>query len=684
MEFNQPLLRAPSIPKLSKKNISSSVLRGTSAASSPISGSKQAIKLKSSTFKFRSRRIKVEGLQPVQNERRIQAEGIQPVQNDQSVVNAYIPSIASSLRQTNEILVEIQKQLSLDFKNRITQESEILKSAKKQKEASRRGREEKSLETVGKIGKNITSAFTKVAKPVKGIFSKIAEFFQLVLTGIVVNAAFDWLKNEENRKKIGRIFTFLAENWKIFAGILVGGLALRVLYKVVRVVRGIGRLLQFLRILPRNRIGGTLTGAGAQSGAQRGGGLFRNVAGQRRGNVDVTRTVETRTLSRRSRLGGTIKYDRQFDVIRRQKGIINKALQGVEVNAKIMGRRILRSIGMGFGQKSILKSFLKFARPILKRIPIIGVLMDFALSVALGEDPGRAAFGAIGAGLLAAIGTFIGGPIGTFLGGIAGDFAGRKLYDVFFRGKKKDPALEQMSKEGDPKKYKDGGVIPFMKGGDTPASYLSGMLKGPSHAQGGVPVIAEGNEYVVNKIDSSKFRPVLDNINYDGGRSWSDFSDGVGIQEKLFKEQFAVNDEFATALQDFRDMFVESAQKQKRYLSGTSESDQRKQPFLGSVISLFGAGYSDTGSGGGDGKGRDMRQSITPKPVSRNIGKNEGKKGLIELPPIVMNSGPDDIELPTFTDRNEKIPTISSHDSSNEYLNVALNYYQVQGFRFGD
>ena len=177
MEFNQPLLRAPSIPKLSKKNISSSVLRGTSATSSPISGSKQAIKLKSSTFKFRSRKIKVEGLQPFQN--------------DQSVDNAYAPSIASSLRQTNEILVEIQKQLSLDFKNRIAQESEILKSAKKQKEASRRGREEKSLETVGKIGKNITSAFTKATKPVKGIFSKIAEFFQLVLTGIVVNAAFD-------------------------------------------------------------------------------------------------------------------------------------------------------------------------------------------------------------------------------------------------------------------------------------------------------------------------------------------------------------------------------------------------------------------------------------------------------------------------------------------------------------
>jgi hypothetical protein len=36
-------------------------------------------------------------------------------------------------------------------------------------------------------------------------------------------------------------------------------------------------------------------------------------------------------------------------------------------------------------------------RPILKRLPIIGALIDFGFLVALGEDPGRAAFRAIGA-----------------------------------------------------------------------------------------------------------------------------------------------------------------------------------------------------------------------------------------------------------------------------------------------
>jgi hypothetical protein len=82
----------------------------------------------------------------------------------------------------------------------------------------------------------------------------------------------------------------------------------------------------------------------------------------------------------------------------------------------------MKSLGMGPGAKTMQKSILKFARPILKRIPFVGALLDFALSVALGEDPGRAAFGAIGAGLLGAIGTFLGGPLGTFIGGFAGDW----------------------------------------------------------------------------------------------------------------------------------------------------------------------------------------------------------------------------------------------------------------------
>ena len=87
---------------------------------------------------------------------------------------------------------------------------------------------------------------------------------------------------------------------------------------------------------------------------------------------------------------------------------------------------------------------LSQVRPFLKRIPlpVVGALVDFGLSVALGESPGRAAFRAIGAGLLGAVGAaagtvvpVAGNFIGGLLGGMAGDAIGGVLYDMFFNGK---------------------------------------------------------------------------------------------------------------------------------------------------------------------------------------------------------------------------------------------------------
>ena len=101
----------------------------------------------------------------------------------------------------------------------------------------------------------------------------------------------------------------------------------------------------------------------------------------------------------------------------------------------------------GTGAKGILSS----VRPFLKRIPlpVIGALIDFGLSVALGENPGRAAFRAIGAGLLGAVGAAAGSVVpvaGNFLGGLAGGFVGDAvggaLYDAFFSGKTKKSAAK--------------------------------------------------------------------------------------------------------------------------------------------------------------------------------------------------------------------------------------------------
>ena len=101
MDINQ-VYRAPSIPKLNKSNISSPVLRGAAAttAAKP--------KLTRSRFSFLKPKISAENLK----------------------TEAPTQGINETLAETNKILVEIQKQLSLDFAMRIAEEKDTLKKVK--------------------------------------------------------------------------------------------------------------------------------------------------------------------------------------------------------------------------------------------------------------------------------------------------------------------------------------------------------------------------------------------------------------------------------------------------------------------------------------------------------------------------------------------------------------------------
>jgi len=131
----------------------------------------------------------------------------------------------------------------------------------------------------------------------------------------------------------------------------------------------------------------------------------------------------------------------------------------------------------GVGKKALLSS----VRPFLKNIPfpVVGALIDFGLSVALGENVGRAAFRAIGAGILAAVGAAIGSVvpvagnlIGGIAGGILGDIAGGALYDLFFGGKK------PTQKQGKTNKLAGGGSpIPSTQGGKSVSSAPTRTLK---------------------------------------------------------------------------------------------------------------------------------------------------------------------------------------------------------------
>ena len=132
---------------------------------------------------------------------------------------------------------------------------------------------------------------------------------------------------------------------------------------------------------------------------------------------------------------------------------------------------VARAGAVKLAGKSGAKTVLKFVRPLLKRLPIIGGLIDFGLSVAMGEPLGRAAFSAIGAALLGTIGTGFGGPIGAVLGGLAGDWAGGKLYDILFNGKKDQAKDKKVSGKA------QGGVVTPTRGGSTVGGNIDRSLK---------------------------------------------------------------------------------------------------------------------------------------------------------------------------------------------------------------
>jgi hypothetical protein len=123
-----------------------------------------------------------------------------------------------------------------------------------------------------------------------------------------------------------------------------------------------------------------------------------------------------------------------------------------------------------------------FVSPIVKNIPLIGALTDFALNVfVFGESPGKAAFKAIGAGLgiwaLGALGSIvpgIGTVIGAVVGGAAGDMLGGLIYDMVF-----DDKTPKKREEVKKSEQEDKGIL-----GSTLTGGTSGLLQSARRSSG--------------------------------------------------------------------------------------------------------------------------------------------------------------------------------------------------------
>ena len=174
MAFSSKIFTAP---KIGKGNISSPLSSGAS-------------KITKSTPKLRVNRINFG------NRRKSPAlESSSPALKSQS-------SIENTLSETNKILVDIQKQLALDFSMRIADEKEKNKTLKEEKSKRKFALKEGSLESVKKIGSIVKSGASAVLAPVESAFDKILEFITLIGAGVATNTVFNWLSDDGNKKTL--------------------------------------------------------------------------------------------------------------------------------------------------------------------------------------------------------------------------------------------------------------------------------------------------------------------------------------------------------------------------------------------------------------------------------------------------------------------------------------------------
>ena len=173
----------------------------------------------------------------------------------------------------------------------------------------------------------------------------------------------------------------------------------------------------------------------------RGRNLGRDMGSSRRG---FSQQQNLRNVLRDRRLNSNPsvrRYVQRFGVDAGRKRFGGEAIKNLgakhsrNVVTNIGRKGIVTVLGKG-GTKSLFHFSKRFISPILKRIPIIGAIIDFAFNYFVFKEPlGKAAFKAIGAGLFAALGGLVGGPFAPFTmigGSILGDVAGGALYDAVF------------------------------------------------------------------------------------------------------------------------------------------------------------------------------------------------------------------------------------------------------------
>lgn len=594
MDINQ-IYKAPSIPKLSTRNISSSVLRSAAVTTS-------GPKLKRTTFSFVRPKISPETLKT-------------------DISNA---QISQSLVETNAILIEIQKQLAYDFAMRIAEEKEAIKKIKTAESKRKFSEKEKSVEETKKIGSGLSGVIGKITAPIQNVFDKIKEFFSLILTGIVLNVAFKWLRDENNRKLLDDVFYWIGKAFVPAVVAIIG-------YKVFKWVRRLYRIGKFLwqlpgRLLqPIKNLPSPYSRAPLQPPQPKRPPLTRSPLTRGPGAAPGLQPKLPRPLL--GPTGQPLPTDplrgaspgRAPGIPKPGEGITPKPTTPVR-GPQLPGwlGKTLRLVGLAFLISELQEDWRRGdIKAIAVKLSAYGLGWLTTILVAAGGTALGIGTAPTGAGAVAGFGL----AASSMAAGYGVDVGVRKAFG-----------------------YKDGGTIKASNGMTVPG-------KGSGIVDSVKAMLAPGEE-VIRSASAMLFRPLLKDINDNAGRLWVTFSQAIRKLLSVSQYQKEVSQEFSKVIEDFNKYLKDDIAKKKT-----------------------------GGKGGGFRMSSATKQtsiSAAPKVANINMSISTGSGGMTFLPMVLPKQSSKPPQIPQMQGKATEVPVISPVNYANYWMDISPELYGIE------
>ena len=668
--------RAPSLPKLGTRRVSSSIFGGGRRSSTPV------LNVRNFSFggeKDFSKTVKniestIKQVAEVVNKSTVKINTLESKVNDfDSALSNNIGidenNITKTLVETNKILVEIQKQLSADFALRIADEKEAIKRAKAAESKRKFAAKEKSVEGIKKFGSFAENIVDRVTAPIKSVFDRIKEFFGLILTGIVTNAVFTWLGDPENRKKLNTIFDWVG---KIFVGLLLGVITFKFIKWSIRLFK----LVRFFWRLP-GKIKALFDGLR---------GIIRRI-GERLGFKPKTTTP---TTSRTPTTPG-------------------KPTKPKTPTPKIPKSPLLDTQGRPLGQpiKPSGPLTTPSGQPLRQAYPLAGQKPFKAPSIPKSPPPKLSTYkpvggGGRGSGLFSIFSSLFGTFISPQL--LQSEIerlnnlkkTNKSLYDKEIKRLKENaqieslfsylgipgdsltilrslnenfnPSISPLSDLTNPEiqKKSKGGTIKASNGMTVPG-------RGSKNVDSVNAMLAPGEE-VIRTTSAMMYRPLLKDINDNAGRLWDSFSRAIGKLASVSEYQKEVSKEYSKVIKDFDEYLKQEINKKETKTpsggGGTrrpkiSSEKVKQQPQINTKVSF-------------SSQQTNVRISSSPKITNVNMTPPPSSGGGMTFLPMVLptqKSKPPQIPTPQNTATD--VPFITSVNMSNPYMQLTPEMYGI-------